>query len=123
MEFPDLGDHCAERTCKKLDFLPMKCDGCGDFYCSEHFSFKMHGCSSGKSWLLFISKLSLDSRGLSRALGLRSELIPRGLNKSLRDLVSFKRSKWVPRDLNDIESVKKSSPESVLNGQSELQEI
>lgn len=48
MEFPDLGDHCAERTCRKLDFLPLKCDGCDDFYCSEHFSYKAHGCSSGR---------------------------------------------------------------------------
>ncbi|KAM7140232.1 AN1-type zinc finger protein 2A isoform 3-T3 [Molossus nigricans] len=26
MEFPDLGRHCSEKTCKQLDFLPLKCD-------------------------------------------------------------------------------------------------
>lgn len=32
MEFPDLGKHCNEPTCKKLDFLPVKCDACGNIY-------------------------------------------------------------------------------------------
>lgn len=38
----------SERTCRKLDFLPFRCDGCDDFFCSEHFSYKQHGCSSGR---------------------------------------------------------------------------
>lgn len=26
--FPELGQHCNEETCRQLDFLPFKCDGC-----------------------------------------------------------------------------------------------
>lgn len=48
MEFPDLGQHCSNRACSKLDFLPFKCDGCKKFYCSEHFTFKDHNCTSGR---------------------------------------------------------------------------
>lgn len=44
MEFPDLGKHCAEESCHKLDFLPMKCDSCDKVFCSEHFSYIKHSC-------------------------------------------------------------------------------
>uniref|UniRef100_A0A8C9N4Z9 Zinc finger AN1-type containing 2A n=1 Tax=Serinus canaria TaxID=9135 RepID=A0A8C9N4Z9_SERCA len=30
MELPWLGEHCSERSCKQLDFLPLKCDACGE---------------------------------------------------------------------------------------------
>lgn len=46
MEFPHLGKHCSEKFCRKLDFLPMKCDACGDIFCSEHFSYRTHSCPS-----------------------------------------------------------------------------
>uniref|UniRef100_A0A2M4BY54 Putative arsenite inducuble rna associated protein aip-1 n=1 Tax=Anopheles marajoara TaxID=58244 RepID=A0A2M4BY54_9DIPT len=46
MEFPNLGKHCSEQHCHKLDFLPMKCDACGAIFCSEHFSYKDHACPS-----------------------------------------------------------------------------
>uniref|UniRef100_A0A182LYQ0 AN1-type domain-containing protein n=1 Tax=Anopheles culicifacies TaxID=139723 RepID=A0A182LYQ0_9DIPT len=46
MEFPNLGKHCSEQYCNKLDFLPMKCDACGAIFCSDHFSYKDHTCPS-----------------------------------------------------------------------------
>lgn len=71
MEFPDLGQHCSESSCCKLgmfnpniyliylrvyrkhflkllhlDFLPLNCDGCGKVFCSTHFPYEMHHCSS-----------------------------------------------------------------------------
>lgn len=47
MEFPDLGQHCAENSCKILDFLPLKCDACRNIYCKDHFQYSQHGCSAG----------------------------------------------------------------------------
>ncbi|XP_055375745.1 AN1-type zinc finger protein 2A [Condylostylus longicornis] len=46
MEFPHLGKHCSEKSCNKLDFLPMKCDSCNSVFCSEHFSYSKHSCPS-----------------------------------------------------------------------------
>ncbi len=45
MEFPDLGAHCALTTCKRLDFLPVKCAGCKSVFCGEHFSPLAHSCA------------------------------------------------------------------------------
>ncbi|XP_060029142.1 AN1-type zinc finger protein 2A isoform X2 [Erinaceus europaeus] len=44
MEFPDLGKHCSEKTCKQLDFLPFQCDACGEDFCKDHFSYASHQC-------------------------------------------------------------------------------
>ncbi|XP_014304793.1 AN1-type zinc finger protein 2A isoform X1 [Myotis lucifugus] len=44
MEFPDLGKHCAEKTCKQLDFLPLKCDVCEQDFCKDHFTYAAHKC-------------------------------------------------------------------------------
>ncbi|XP_041085593.1 AN1-type zinc finger protein 2A-like isoform X3 [Polyodon spathula] len=46
MEFPDLGEHCTEKTCKRLDFLPMKCDACADIFCKDHITYANHKCTS-----------------------------------------------------------------------------
>ncbi|CAB04515.1 AN1-type domain-containing protein [Caenorhabditis elegans] len=46
-EFPNLGKHCESTVCNRLDFLPIKCSGCGHFYCSEHFTFEAHNCPTG----------------------------------------------------------------------------
>ncbi|XP_072040014.1 AN1-type zinc finger protein 2A-like [Amphiura filiformis] len=46
MEFPDVGEHCSEKTCKQLDFLPMKCDACGSIFCRDHILYDKHSCSS-----------------------------------------------------------------------------
>uniref|UniRef100_I3N9K1 Zinc finger AN1-type containing 2A n=3 Tax=Marmotini TaxID=337730 RepID=I3N9K1_ICTTR len=44
MEFPDLGKHCSEKTCKQLDFLPLKCDACNQDFCKDHFTYAGHKC-------------------------------------------------------------------------------
>uniref|UniRef100_A0A8D8RV19 AN1-type zinc finger protein 2B n=1 Tax=Cacopsylla melanoneura TaxID=428564 RepID=A0A8D8RV19_9HEMI len=46
MEFPHLGKHCSMETCKKLDFLPVKCDACLCTFCSEHMTYLGHSCKS-----------------------------------------------------------------------------
>ncbi|GCB77118.1 hypothetical protein scyTo_0019966 [Scyliorhinus torazame] len=46
MEFPDLGKHCSENSCKRLDFLPMKCDACSHIFCKDHISYAQHKCAS-----------------------------------------------------------------------------
>ncbi|XP_069588917.1 AN1-type zinc finger protein 2B isoform X4 [Ranitomeya imitator] len=46
MEFPDLGKHCSEPTCKQLDFLPLKCDACEQIFCKDHVTYALHNCSS-----------------------------------------------------------------------------
>ncbi|XP_078535269.1 AN1-type zinc finger protein 2B isoform X3 [Lissotriton helveticus] len=46
MEFPDLGKHCSEHTCKQLDFLPMKCDACEQIFCKDHITYIQHSCTS-----------------------------------------------------------------------------
>lgn len=42
-----MGQHCSENSCKILDFLPLKCDACGNIYCKDHFQYGKHGCSAG----------------------------------------------------------------------------
>ncbi|RIA84208.1 hypothetical protein C1645_728411 [Glomus cerebriforme] len=49
MELPDLGRHCANPTCKQLDYLPFKCQYCKQEYCSEHNNPKDHNCLSAPS--------------------------------------------------------------------------
>ncbi|XP_074512153.1 AN1-type zinc finger protein 2A isoform X1 [Sebastes fasciatus] len=46
MEFPHLGEHCSEKTCKRLDFLPMRCDACQEIFCKDHISYATHKCMS-----------------------------------------------------------------------------
>ncbi|KAF5908021.1 AN1-type zinc finger protein 2A isoform X1, partial [Clarias magur] len=60
MEFPDLGKHCSEKSCKRLgeygkkciisfnftDFLPMRCDACEDIFCKDHITYASHKCTS-----------------------------------------------------------------------------
>ncbi|XP_048339742.1 AN1-type zinc finger protein 2B isoform X4 [Sphaerodactylus townsendi] len=46
MEFPDLGAHCSEPSCKRLDFLPLKCDACGQLFCTNHVAYAHHNCTS-----------------------------------------------------------------------------
>ncbi|XP_037042228.1 AN1-type zinc finger protein 2A [Bradysia coprophila] len=46
MEFPHLGKHCSQKSCNKYDFLPMSCDACHMIFCSEHFSYQKHACTS-----------------------------------------------------------------------------
>ena len=44
MEFPELGKNCHKAECKQLDFLPMKCDGCSQIFCKDHFPYDTHSC-------------------------------------------------------------------------------
>lgn len=44
MEFPDLGASCHDKSCKQLDFLPMKCDACGEIFCRDHIHYSSHNC-------------------------------------------------------------------------------
>ncbi|XP_034935779.1 AN1-type zinc finger protein 2A [Chelonus insularis] len=46
MEFPNLGEHCTEKTCNRLDFLPLKCDACESIFCTDHISYSGHSCPS-----------------------------------------------------------------------------
>ncbi|XP_040430646.1 AN1-type zinc finger protein 2A isoform X3 [Cygnus olor] len=46
MELPELGRHCAERACRRLDFLPLKCDACGEVFCKDHIRYDDHKCGS-----------------------------------------------------------------------------
>uniref|UniRef100_W5LZ05 Zinc finger, AN1-type domain 2A n=1 Tax=Lepisosteus oculatus TaxID=7918 RepID=W5LZ05_LEPOC len=46
MEFPNLGEHCSEKSCKRLDFLPMKCDACQEIFCKDHITYVNHKCTS-----------------------------------------------------------------------------
>ncbi|KAG8145772.1 hypothetical protein E2320_012253 [Naja naja] len=46
MEFPDLGQHCSERSCRRLDFLPLKCNACQELFCKDHIIYSRHKCSS-----------------------------------------------------------------------------
>ncbi|KAG5444975.1 zinc finger, AN1-type domain [Clonorchis sinensis] len=46
MEFPELGAHCSFSSCRRLDFLPVKCVGCHGLYCKEHYPYAQHNCRS-----------------------------------------------------------------------------
>ncbi|XP_020349012.1 AN1-type zinc finger protein 2A isoform X4 [Oncorhynchus kisutch] len=46
MEFPNLGEHCSENSCKQLDFLPMRCDACEEIFCKDHITYANHKCMS-----------------------------------------------------------------------------
>jgi len=46
MEFPHLGDQCDEPNCNQLDFLPVKCDGCKNKFCAQHWTYEGHKCTS-----------------------------------------------------------------------------
>ncbi|XP_073820934.1 AN1-type zinc finger protein 2A [Musca autumnalis] len=48
MEFPHLGQHCSEKSCNRLDFLPVKCDACKNVFCSSHFNYDHHNCKHGR---------------------------------------------------------------------------
>ena len=46
---PDLlgiGEHCAEPSCRLVDFLPFKCDCCHRTYCLEHRTYAGHACEA-----------------------------------------------------------------------------
>lgn len=46
MELPDIGEHCSEKSCNRLDFLPLKCDACESIFCRDHVTYNQHDCPS-----------------------------------------------------------------------------
>ncbi|THD18170.1 AN1-type zinc finger protein 2B [Fasciola hepatica] len=46
MELPQLGTNCSFITCRRLDFLPVKCGGCGRLFCKDHYPYDSHACSN-----------------------------------------------------------------------------
>jgi len=46
MELPTLGKNCMREDCNDLDFLPIKCQYCGDYFCAKHFLPVDHFCKS-----------------------------------------------------------------------------
>ena len=72
MELPHMGEHCTESSCKRLDYLPMKCDACEQLYCKDHLLYDDHSCTSKykkdiqvalkkkkKNWILYFISLQL----------------------------------------------------------------
>jgi len=43
-ELPSLGKYCFLSVCNQLDFLPILCQYCKQFFCKEHFVPDVHGC-------------------------------------------------------------------------------
>lgn len=46
MELPDTGKQCSINTCRKLDFLPFKCQRCAETFCKDHSTFDNHNCKN-----------------------------------------------------------------------------
>lgn len=46
MHFSDLGKHCAEPTCRQVDFLPYTCKYCTKVFCTDHRSETGHNCEN-----------------------------------------------------------------------------
>ena len=40
----DVGTHCTQPTCNRLDFLPIKCSACTKTFCSNHYEYTAHNC-------------------------------------------------------------------------------
>lgn len=49
MELLNIGRHCANPDCKQLDYLPLKCQHCQNYYCAEHSKPKQHSCPNQPS--------------------------------------------------------------------------
>ena len=42
MEFSNIGKHCE--ICQQRDFLPIKCNTCGRYFCKDHMAHDNHDC-------------------------------------------------------------------------------
>ena len=60
MEFPTLGKNCMKEDCNDLDFLPIKCHFCGDFFCAKHFLPEDHQCKKYESKCASITGMSMS---------------------------------------------------------------
>lgn len=45
MEFPELGQHCAFKSCHRLEYCPFKCHLCSGLYCTKHRVARDHNCA------------------------------------------------------------------------------
>lgn len=45
-----IGAHCTYEYCHQLDFLPFKCQSCGNKYCLDHRTEDAHECSNPGAW-------------------------------------------------------------------------
>ncbi|XP_019368473.1 PREDICTED: AN1-type zinc finger protein 2A isoform X1 [Gavialis gangeticus] len=45
MELPGLGQPCSASSCRRLDFLPLKCDACEEVFCKDHITYDQHKCT------------------------------------------------------------------------------
>ena len=67
MELPHLGKHCSEKSCRQLDFLPMKCDACSEIFCKDHLQYDDHSCrSSYKKNIQVTINNNLNQRTLTK---------------------------------------------------------
>jgi predicted nucleic acid binding AN1-type Zn finger protein len=44
MEILDKGKHCQEKSCNRLDLLPIQCKACKKSFCSFHVKCEAHEC-------------------------------------------------------------------------------
>ncbi|KAL3142485.1 hypothetical protein ABBQ38_002812 [Trebouxia sp. C0009 RCD-2024] len=44
-----LGSHCSVPACQQIDFLPFKCDCCGQVFCLQHRTYESHSCQKAGS--------------------------------------------------------------------------
>jgi len=44
IDYMSIGHHCAEKSCRQLDFLPFKCDHCKQDFCLQHRVPSQHSC-------------------------------------------------------------------------------
>lgn len=72
-----IGSHCKYTYCNQLDFLPFKCQSCGDTYCLEHRTEDSHECPNKGAWAERRRQAELSKRSA-------------GEGKRMRDFVSEK---------------------------------
>ncbi|PWA00071.1 hypothetical protein BB558_003883 [Smittium angustum] len=46
MELPHVGEHCSNKDCNRLDFLPYKCEYCNKKFCENHWKANDHSCEN-----------------------------------------------------------------------------
>lgn len=76
MEFPTLGKNCMKEDCNDLDFLPIKCHFCGDFFCAKHFLPEDHQCKKYESKCASITDKTIQKYLCCVPGCKRSELAP-----------------------------------------------
>ena len=55
MKYENIGAHCSLAECHRKDFLPFKCEKCGQIFCLEHRTCDSHKCKKAAGddiWLM-----------------------------------------------------------------------